>query len=503
MCPDGVVDGAEKGVICNKQCSGINGGMLASTNNDYVYHALVASTVPHSAEECADCCVLSFDTSQDLSCDTGCSHPDSKCYTCHTSNTSTSAAMPESVKVSVMAPYGQMYSWTPAVSGWLVLRFVLRGASIPIYDVAGDATCLTPSGAADGQCVADCDCPFGVQPESLGAHPDTIDGHQPCWAAAGITRGSVCRIFEINLAVTTKSFEMHAVTGFTNVRTLESVLADANPTLTRSTAAINKIQVGGAGMILDVELAAEVAAGNTYSFAGTTFTVYDATHAALREYMCPETYTLPLKPSALTLRSYVLPYKTKVLDPVMATAAAMTLVEGCENAVTCVECAAFRYNTLSCEWQPFTRLCVPNGTTPTGVRTTIRCGTKKPMLEKGVDSINIFDIPIVFVFVPALALLICTCCCQVYKLKNNKEAPGVHLNFGKSLQQHEQRFTEARRGDARMIHQRKVPRKADGQVEYTEEVMHARLHDVKTPYHMMDPETLIKHYQLHGYNSQG
>jgi hypothetical protein len=65
-------------------------------------------------------------------------------------------------------------------------------------------------------------------------------------------------------------------------------------------------------MVLDVELAAEVLAGSTYSLAGVTLSVYDASHAQLRANMCPEPFKLPLKPSAMTLRSYVLPYSGKV-----------------------------------------------------------------------------------------------------------------------------------------------------------------------------------------------
>jgi len=54
-----------------------------------------------------------------------------------------------------------------------------------------------------------------------------------------------------------------------------------------------------------------------------------------------------------------------------------------------------------------------------------------------------------------------------------------------------------------MLYKRKVPRKRDGQVEYQEEVMAARLEDPNTPYHLMDPETLFKHYQRHGFSSSG
>jgi len=125
------------------------------------------------------------------------------------------------------------------------------------------------------------------------------------------------------------------------------------------------------------------------------------------------------------------------------------------------------------------------------------------MLEKGVDSIQLFDVPIVLVLIPALACLVVTGCCQVYMFKNNREALKVHINFEKSLENHEKRFTNARRGDTRLLHQRKVPRKSDGQVEYVDEVMHARLQDANTPYHLMDPKTLVKHYQQHGYNSIG
>ena len=65
------------------------------------------------------------------------------------------------------------------------------------------------------------------------------------------------------------------------------------------------------------------------------------------------------------------------------------------------------------------------------------------------------------------------------------------------------RVGKARRRDTRMLHKRKVPRKRDGQVEYQEEVMTARLEDPNTPYHLMDPETLIMHYQRHGFASTG
>ena len=81
MCPDGTSDGTRQGFICNKQCS--SGASLSSTNNDFVYHAVVSATVPYSHSECTDCCILSFDSPDDLPCSTGCRSDTASCHMCN------------------------------------------------------------------------------------------------------------------------------------------------------------------------------------------------------------------------------------------------------------------------------------------------------------------------------------------------------------------------------------------------------------------------------------
>jgi hypothetical protein len=94
----------------------------------------------------------------------------------------------------------------------------------------------------DGRCSAECDCPFNVMLEKSGEHPGkTADGHEPCWASAGLTRGAECRIFEINLKSDASSLKFHSVTGFSKILPLADVLTAANPTLERATPGINKV----------------------------------------------------------------------------------------------------------------------------------------------------------------------------------------------------------------------------------------------------------------------
>jgi len=163
-CPDGKMDGARQGVICNKQCSG--GVVRASTNNDYVYHALVSASVHYTNSSCPDCCALSFDSPEDMPCSSGCNAPNAKCHVCRppasapvdalaTPTTCTgfmdaqtcarygdgatcrwhpckfhlvtfSWYLHRSVKITARAPHGKMYSWAPSVSGWLILRYQIR-----------------------------------------------------------------------------------------------------------------------------------------------------------------------------------------------------------------------------------------------------------------------------------------------------------------------------------------------------------------------------------------
>jgi hypothetical protein len=153
------------------------------------------------------------------------------------------------------------------------------------------------------------------------------------------------------------------------------------------------------------------------------------------------------------LRSYVLPYKGNVLDSANAAGGDSKLVDQCEGMRTCAACLAFSYKTLTCEWQPLERVCVAKGTSVPGVLIATMCGTAKPMKEKGVDNINFGDMPVGLIWiVPIIVSFACTCCCVAYDLKRNKESLRVHLNHEQTLNQHEKRFTEARRGDERLLH---------------------------------------------------
>jgi len=312
MCPDGdSLQNKRQGFVCNKRCSANDGGMLASTNNDYIMHELVSASVPTTQAECPDCCVLSFDSPDDLPCATGCRRPDANCHVCSKTGLkvpprcngyadATSCAqiqtpdgerssrcvghqcmrweatltwyLHERVRVAVMAPRGKMYEWKPAVSGWLIMRYQIRfekdrrtccpyslsgeaqsccgGLAFPGTFCAGEETCRTDDGKPDGQCSADCDCPFGVQLSHVGAHPDPVEvepwtGYmqQACWASSGLTSASTCRVFEVNLPFSSANIEVHAMTGFSSIRPLRDVLAEANPSLARSTPALQRVQV--------------------------------------------------------------------------------------------------------------------------------------------------------------------------------------------------------------------------------------------------------------------
>jgi hypothetical protein len=314
-------------------------------------------------------------------------------------------------------------------------------------------------------------------------------------------------MFGVTLAANASSLQFHSMTGFSSMRLLSDVMADTSTALKkpeRSKAAVNRMHVGGAGLVIDVELAAEVKAGASYSLAGTTFTVFDDRHAALRSLMCPEAYELPLKASAMTMRSYLLPYAggPNLTYPQHAAAADIVLVDACEAHSTCETCMAYAFNdALKCEWQPFARSCVTEGSSASGVLKAKTCGKEPPVLESTVGDINVFKFPLVLGIIPIVVLVLGTCAWEAWKLHANKEALRVHINFERALEDQEKAFTESRRGDARFLHQRKVPRKRDGQVEYVDEVMYRRLQDAKTPYHLMDASTLNKHFQKHGYSS--
>ena len=60
----------------------MSGVVRASTNNDYVYHALVSASVHYTNSSCPDCCALSFDSPEDMPCSSGCQAPNAKCHVC-------------------------------------------------------------------------------------------------------------------------------------------------------------------------------------------------------------------------------------------------------------------------------------------------------------------------------------------------------------------------------------------------------------------------------------
>ena len=561
MCPHGTAN-TTSGYICNKRCSALGGITVASTNNDYVYHSLTSATVPFSPASCDNCCILSFDSVQDLECDTGCKAAGAQCHVCAQAGGKTAPLtrcagykdvdtcssvgafskcgghacsrsiatfawyLHTRVRVSVMAPEGQMYVWKPAVSGWLILRYQIRfekdrrsccpyradgrqvcceGRAVSGTFCAGEETCGSQDG---GKCVADCNCPFGSDLTSVGATPakTTKFGHaqQPCWVASGLTRGSACRMFDIRLAASAATLRFHSKTGFADIKPLADVLGVPGATLTRpNKPALNRISISGAGMVIDVELAAEVKRGQTYSLGGTTFTVLDETHAALRADMCPEAYQLPIKASAVTLRSYVLAYSGQSIEAKDAAGANMVLMSACEASTTCASCIAFEYNGLVCEWQPFAHSCVASGTSEAGVMSTRYCGKPQPQLDNLAGDIDLFRSPVLMVlaFVPGVVLVLLSGAVEVWRFRKNKEALRVHLNYEHSLQDHEARYTESRRGDKRLLYQRKVARRPGGHVEYHDEVMQARLADPKTPQHLMDGETVDQHFAMHGYTT--
>jgi hypothetical protein len=90
MCPNGT---ATNGYVCNKNCfAGAAGSKLASTNNDFVVHALESATVPYTLATCKDCCVLTFGMQDDLPCETGCRKTSTWQPTCHVCSQSSSSA---------------------------------------------------------------------------------------------------------------------------------------------------------------------------------------------------------------------------------------------------------------------------------------------------------------------------------------------------------------------------------------------------------------------------
>ena len=72
----------------------------------------------------------------------------------------------------------------------------------------------------------------------------------------------------------------------------------------------------------------------------------------------------------MTMRSYLLPYAGKVLDPSNAAAADVALIDSCEAAGSCADCVAFSYQTLTCVWLPSTRQSVAAGTADPSAVTT-------------------------------------------------------------------------------------------------------------------------------------
>eukprot|EP00960_Hanusia_phi_P011779 343535-Hanusia_phi.AAC.4 len=480
------------------------------------------SNVPYDKEECPDCCLPNF-ASETMSCSSSDSpvstrgqqcagYLDSSCsvlrcflgkpgtdrlaqlqgaagifsgkcvgQACSRYKFLLSWNLFESFQIRILAPATFMYTWKPTTSGILVLHYrVLLGPDrFACCPYGMDTCCPSSTGASLGYvstrlCNGPSSCNDGSTCSGSYMIPDYA---HKCSRFDRARRRrfmlhvraipEFCGSFTVQVISLNFLFFQGFGEGLKTLSDIQKIFAgqDVN---TRSNIpgrhevkVLNKAwdfglttpQLTSEGLVLDVELASPVTAGQTYTLEGVTFNAQSS----------------------------------------------------------CEACLAFGFNGLVCEWNPMSRQCVQKGTSSMLINIT-QCAASLPPLIGSKVAAKSFG-PIIASFFIILTLVVA----YVYNKSTvrfaNKQTAVIERES--NLVQHAEMYEQQRSGhleslrsifsilprhwDPRLVHPRPLVRGPKGEIDYQSEVMEKRLQNPKTPYHLMDADTVAKHHEMHGY----
>jgi len=538
LCPSPNLQDPE-GVLCTRICS------TSTTMHDFVFHSVATSNVPYDKEECPDCCLPNF-ASETMSCSRDCNMADVKCFVCSSDSPVSTRGQQcagyldsscslqgaagifsgkcvgqacsrykfllswnlfESFQIRILAPATFMYTWKPTTSGILVLHYrVLLGPDRFACCPYGMDTCCPsstgaslgyvstrlcngPSSCNDGStCSAKCSCPSAdAQTGLIASQSQTASGDQACWVAAGQEDGDLCFMYKILYEINADMVQFHSMTGFgEGLKTLsdiQKIFAGQDVNTRSNIPGRHEVKLTSEGLVLDVELASPVTAGQTYTLEGVTFNIFNPTTSKM-SMACSGSSTALLNPTSMTLRSYIL---SSTGEP-----STMSLIPSCMAQSSCEACLAFGFNGLVCEWNPMSRQCVQKGTSSMLINIT-QCAASLPPLIGSKVAAKSFG-PIIASFFIILTLVVA----YVYNKRFANKQTAV-IERESNLVQHAEMFEQQRHWDPRLVHPRPLVRGPKGEIDYQSEVMEKRLQNPKTPYHLMDADTVAKHHEMHGY----
>ncbi|EKX54107.1 hypothetical protein GUITHDRAFT_132508 [Guillardia theta CCMP2712] len=203
--------------------------------------------------------------------------------------------------------------------------------------------------------------------------------------------------------------------------------------------------------------------------------------------VCSGSYEALLNPTSMTMRSYILPSTAGSNEQ-----STMSLSPSCMAQTSCETCLAFTFNGLLCEWNPMIRQCVQQGTSSIVIKLN-QCVASPPPLTGSKELAKSFGPIIATFFIIGTVVL-----AYVYNTRYaNNQAPMIERES--NLIRHSDKYEQKRHWDPRLVHPRPIERGPKGEVDYQSEVMQKRLEDPKTPYHLMDEETVARHHEKHGY----
>ncbi|KAJ1473563.1 hypothetical protein T484DRAFT_1835559 [Baffinella frigidus] len=151
-----------------------------------------------------------------------------------------------------------------------------------------------------------------------------------------------------------------------------------------SAPALAQVRMYGGGIIVDLEIAMPVVAGEGYALQGVAINVFSP-ETSRASSMCPGISSLPLKPTSLTMRSYVI--GTTFAGPVAAGGQVRMATEAsCSGITSCGACVVFTgTGGARCDWRPQLGDCYARGGSATGVQAATSCSTLGPPKVVGTE----------------------------------------------------------------------------------------------------------------------
>mmetsp|Transcript_5531 Transcript_5531/g.13425 ORF Transcript_5531/g.13425 Transcript_5531/m.13425 type:complete len:664 (+) Transcript_5531:234-2225(+) len=551
FCPEGEASAH----VCTQTC----GQAVSTVDHAFTFHRLVTATAATSNSTCAACCVLNFDIAP-LACQDKCNHATGgKCFACDAASHPSMRGAPcgsyldsascahvngtrgycvahacavqtvdvrlafiRDFRLTIDAPKGFQYTFMPTASGLLIMHYSLRiephrETCCPAGVVAccggvftPGAACNGPASCADGgECRAYCGCPFDKANTNTGPIPPTnLVGDTECYTAAGQTANDVCSTFEVIFPLGEESFSLIGASpsfGMSALHTLKWHQAK-DSSIRPSAPALAQVRMYGGGIIVDLEIAMPVVAGEGYALQGVAINVFSP-ETSRASSMCPGISSLPLKPTSLTMRSYVI--GTTFAGPVAAGGQVRMATEAsCSGITSCGACVVFTgTGGARCDWRPQLGDCYARGGSATGVQAATSCSTLGPPKVVGTEE---------GAMPPGArtALIIVTVICGVVAMAMftwlSGRAPDYNISL-KAMAPAATRETfveEVRAGRGRSAklvprNEMQPSRHPDGTLDHQEVVMRARAEDPATPWHLMAPAAVARHARRFMYQRYG